>query len=66
MKELTSVNNPVVKAAADLKQKKHRLAQQSFLVEGLRSVGEALRMGKVRQLFVLEEAKTAGSKARTL
>lgn len=53
MKELVSISNPVVKAAADLKQKKHRQAQKSFLVEGLRSVDEAMKCGKVRQLFVM-------------
>ena len=58
MKELTSVNNPVVKDAADLKQKKNRAEQNAFLVEGLRSVEEAVSYGTVRQLFVLAAAKT--------
>lgn len=60
MRELTSVNNPIVKAAADLKQKKHRTEQGTFLVEGLRSVEEAVRYGQVLQLFVLAGA-TAGA-----
>lgn len=51
MKELTSVNNPVVKDAADLKQKKNRAEQNAFLVEGLRSVEEAVSYGTVRQLL---------------
>lgn len=58
MKELTSVNNPIVKEAADLKQKKHRAERNAFLVEGLRSVEEAVNYGIVRQLFVLATAKT--------
>ena len=37
MKELSSVSNPIVKAAAELKQKKYRTEQQAFLVEGMRS-----------------------------
>ena len=32
MKELSSVSNPIVKAAAELKQKKYRTEQQAFLV----------------------------------
>ena len=31
MKELSSVSNPIVKAAAELKQKKYRTEQQAFL-----------------------------------
>lgn len=57
MKELSSVSNPVVKAAAELKQKKYRTEQQAFLVEGLRSVEDAVKYGTVKQLFVLQENK---------
>lgn len=53
MRELTSVVNPVVKTAADLKQKKYRAEQNAFLAEGLRSVEEAVNCGHVRQIFVL-------------
>ncbi len=31
MKELSSVSNPIVKAAAELKQKKNRTEKQDFL-----------------------------------
>ena len=57
MKELSSVSNPVVKAAAELKQKKYRTEQQAFLVEGLRAVEDAVKYGTVKQLFVLQENK---------
>ena len=40
--ELTAVNNPQVKAAAELKQKKHRQQRGLFLAEGLRTVEEAV------------------------
>ena len=40
--ELTAVNNPQVKAAAELKLKKHRQQRGLFLAEGLRTVEEAV------------------------
>ena len=48
MKELSSVSNPVVKAAAELKQKKYRTEQQAFLVEGMRSVQWKMPSNMVR------------------
>ena len=62
MKELSSVSNPIVKAAAELKQKKYRTEQQAFLVEGMRSVEEAVNCGVVKQLFVLKGTKTASAR----
>ena len=62
MKELSSVSNPIVKAAAELKQKKYRTEQQAFLVEGMRSVEEAVNCGIVKQLFVLKGSKTASAR----
>lgn len=62
MKELSSVSNPIVKAAAELKQKKYRAEQQAFLVEGLRSVEEAVSGGIVRQLFVLKDNKEVSAR----
>ena len=62
MKELSSVSNPIVKAAAELKQKKYRTEQQAFLVEGMRSVEEAVNCGIVKQLFVLKGSKTASER----
>ena len=57
MKELSSVSNLIVKAAAELKQKKYRTEQQAFLVEGIRSVEEAVNCGIVKQLLCLRELK---------
>lgn len=62
MKELSSVSNLIVKAAAELKQKKYRTEQQAFLVEGIRSVEEAVNCGIVKQLFVLKGTKTASAR----
>lgn len=62
MKELSSINNPIVKTAAELKQKKHRAEQQAFLVEGLRSVEEAVSCGRLRQLFVLKDNKDVSAR----
>ncbi len=49
--EITSLHNPLVRAAAELKQKKYRLQRQMFLAEGLRTVEEAVRGGAARTLF---------------
>lgn len=49
--EITAVNNPAVKSAAELKQKKYRQQQGLFLAEGLRTVEEALAYGKVEKIF---------------
>ena len=56
MIELIGLNNPLVKAAAELKQKKHRTERGEFLAEGLRTVEEAVAYGKVRTLFYTQEA----------
>lgn len=56
MIELTGLNNPLVKAAAELKQKKHRTERGEFLAEGLRTAEEAVAYGKVRALFYTQEA----------
>ena len=49
--ELTGLQNPMVKAAAELKQKKYRQQQGLFLAEGLRTVEEAVRYGAVQSIF---------------
>jgi TrmH family RNA methyltransferase len=52
MEQITSLHNPRVRAWAKLGERKERLAQGCFLVEGLRLVTEALRSGApVRQLL---------------
>ena len=58
--EITSVQNALVKAAADLKQKKYRLERQLFLAEGLRTVEEAIGSESVEQIFytAIEDERT--------
>lgn len=63
--ELTGVNNPLVKAAAELKQKKHRTERGEFIAEGLRTAEEAVSYGKVRTLFYTQEA-AAGERMQQL
>ena len=58
--ELTAVNNPQVKAAAELKLKKHRQARGLFLAEGLRTVEEAVASKQVESIFytAIEDDRT--------
>ena len=58
--ELSAVNNPQVKAAAELKQKKHRQQQGLFLAEGLRTVEEAVAYKAAQTIFytAIEDERT--------
>ena len=58
--ELTAVTNPQVKAAAELKLKKHRQARGLFLAEGLRTVEEAVASKQVESIFytAIEDDRT--------
>lgn len=58
--EITSVNNPIVKAAAELKKKKVRQEQGLFIAEGLRTVEEAVESKCVVQIFytAIEDDRT--------
>lgn len=58
--EITGLQNPMVKAAAELKQKKYRQQQGLFLAEGLRTVEEAVRYGAVQSIFytAIEDDRT--------
>ena len=49
--ELTGLQNPVVKAAAELKQKKYRTQNSLYLAEGLRTAEEAVAYKAVECLF---------------
>lgn len=71
--ELTGLQNPQVKAAAELKQKKYRQQRGLFLAEGLRTVEEAVAYNAVESIFytaieddrtraVLEQAAAKGLK----
>lgn len=59
--ELTGLQNPMVKAAAELKQKKYRIQRGEYLAEGLRTAEEAVASGLVQTLFY-----TATEDQRTL
>lgn len=59
--ELTGLQNPLVKAAAELKQKKYRQQRGVFLAEGLRTVEEAVAFKAAQQIFY-----TATEDERTL
>lgn len=58
--EITNLQNPQVKAAAELKQKKYRYQAQKFLVEGLRGVEEAVAAKAVESIFytAIEDERT--------
>ena len=58
--ELTAVNNPQVKAAAELKQKKYRQQRGLFLAEGLHTVEEAVAARQVESIFytAIEDDRT--------
>ena len=58
--ELTGLQNPQVKAAADLKQKKYRTKSGLFLAEGLRTVEEAIAAKQVESIFYtpIEDERT--------
>lgn len=49
MKEIASLNNAVVKAVCELKQKKYRERENCFVVEGLRAVEEAVSYAFVQK-----------------
>ncbi len=49
--EVSAVQNPLVKAAAELKQKKYRQQRGLFLAEGLRTVEEAVLSQSAETIF---------------
>ncbi|MDY4919997.1 MAG: RNA methyltransferase [Phascolarctobacterium sp.] len=49
--EITGLQNPQVKAASELKQKKYRQQRGQFLAEGLRTVEEAVAASSVEAIF---------------
>lgn len=59
--ELTGLQNPLVKAAAELKQKKYRQQRGEFLAEGLRTVEEAVAFKAAQLIFY-----TAAEDERTM
>ncbi|MCD8377465.1 MAG: RNA methyltransferase [Candidatus Gastranaerophilales bacterium] len=56
MIEITSVNNEIVKEAVKLQQKKYRAESGKFLLEGFKSIHEAVKFGiQLDKVFVLKE-----------
>lgn len=54
--EITAINNDTVKACVKLQKKKHRDETGLFLLEGYKSVSEAIQSGiKVDKIFVLKD-----------
>lgn len=56
--ELTSVNNEKVKSWCKLKEKKYRDQERSFLIEDEHLVTEALKLGLVKEMIVLDKNLT--------
>ena len=55
-KEITSVNNEIVKETVKLQQKKYRDESKSFLLEGFKAIDEAYRANiKIDKIFLKEE-----------
>lgn len=50
--ELTGLQNPQVKAAAELKQKKYRQQRGEFLAEGVRTAEEAVAFKAAQLIFL--------------
>ena len=61
---ITSRNNPLVKWAASLSEKKFRDAERSFIVEGEKLAFEALSAGLPVSHIFIEEGRYASIKAR--
>ncbi|PWM78257.1 MAG: RNA methyltransferase [Phascolarctobacterium sp.] len=59
MKEIASLNNAVVKAVCELKQKKYRERENCFVVEGMRAVEEAVSYAFVQKIFALADKNNA-------
>lgn len=53
---ITSLSNPAVKAARALHLRKEREETRLFLVEGLKSITEAVRLGRAPKLLLYAEA----------
>ena len=53
---ISSRSNPRVVRAAGLKDRRNRESERAFLCEGIKLTGEALAFGRVREVFVREDA----------
>lgn len=55
MKEITSVNNPLIKELGLLKNKKERINKKKFIVEGYHLVEEAYKNKCLKQIFTTSD-----------
>jgi TrmH family RNA methyltransferase len=56
MQEITSINNDLVKETVKLQQKKYRDRENKFLIEGFKSIEEAIAVGiEIEYVFVQKE-----------
>lgn len=58
-RHITGFSNPTVKYLRSLRDKKHRKRSGQFLVEGLRLLEDARAMGRVPQMLVMAEGRSA-------
>lgn len=58
MKEITSVNNELIKETSKLKQRKYRNESGLFIVEGLKGVLDAIEFGiNIKQIFIEKDSE---------
>lgn len=57
MKEILSVNNELIKNTAKLKDKKYRIEQQEFLIEGYHLVNEAYNKNRLIKVFTIDDVE---------
>ncbi len=57
MKEILSVNNELIKNTAKLKDKKYRIEQQEFLIEGYHLVNEAYNKNRLVKVFTIDDVE---------
>ncbi len=55
MKEITSINNPLIKELVLLKNKKQRIVEKKFIVEGYHLVEEAYKRGLLIQVLTTND-----------
>jgi TrmH family RNA methyltransferase len=66
MMEVTSSKNPLLKEIKALDRKKYRWEQKKFLVEGIKSVGEALETDGLSTKVIFTDSLASNDKGETL
>lgn len=65
-KVITSSSNPLIKEVERLKQKKYRNEAKTFVIEGMRAVGEISSEWNIQKLFVEENNQAADELAQEI